>query len=149
MDRTVRKLIELVKNRSNNTVRSYVNDAELLYRFTTTGKLGQRQVKTPLIESSFDWAAFTEEMAVEYVRELKKTAADTSIARKIYALRQFFKFLRKKERRRRAILWGDMELHAIRRKLPVTLTINEMNQLLSRIREPIPALLGVPIQKPS
>jgi site-specific recombinase XerD len=40
-----------------------------------------------------------------------------------------------------------MELHAIRRKLPVTLTVNEMNQLLTRIRQPIAALLGVPSEE--
>ena len=82
-------------------------------------------------------------MAVEYVRELKKTAADTSVARKIYSLRQLFKFLRKKKVTA-ADPFADMELHAIRRKLPTTLTINEMNRLLTRIREPIPALLGLP-----
>jgi hypothetical protein len=64
-------------------------------------------------------------MAVEYVREIKKTNANTSVARKIYSLRQLFKFLRKKSVTT-ADPFGDMELHAIRRKLPVTLTINEM-----------------------
>ena len=69
-----------------------------------------------------------------------------SVARKIYALRQFFKFLRNKGVTR-ADPWGEIELHAIRRKLPTILTVNEMNQVLSRIREPLPALLGVPSEE--
>ena len=136
--------LTLVKNRSVNTVRSYSLDAELLYRFTTTGKLGEPRVKVPLAESVFDWAAFTEDMAVNYVRDLKASGAkDANVARKIYSLRQFFKFLRKKGVTT-ADPWGDMELHAIRRTLPKTLTVNEMNKLLTRIRQPFPALLGVP-----
>jgi len=122
--------LSLVKNRANNTVRGYIADAELLHRFA---KLD-------------DWSTFTEEMAVEYVRQLKQACKDTSVARKIYSLRQFFKFLRKKKVVS-ADPFGDMELHAIRRKLPVTLTINEMNTLLARIREPIQALLGVPSEE--
>lgn len=51
-------------------------------------------------------------MAVEYVREIKKTNADTSVARKIYSLRQLFRFLRKKSVTT-ADPFGDMELHAI------------------------------------
>jgi integrase/recombinase XerC len=135
--------LALVKNRAINTVRSYVTDAELLYRFATAGKLSNPRVKTPLQSGMFDWATFTEEMATEYMRQLKQSTKDTSAARKIYALRQFFKFLRKKK----VITtdpWSEIELHAIRRKLPATLTVNEMNQLLTRIREPLPALLGVP-----
>jgi len=61
-------------------------------------------------------------------------------------LRQFFKFLRKKNATS-ADPWGDIQLHAIRRKLPVTLSVNEMNTFLIRIREPIPALLGVPSEE--
>ena len=135
--------LSLVKNRSANTVKSYVTDAELLYRFVTTGKLGQPRMKSPLPETAFDWADFTEGMAVEYVRAIKANGAkDTNLARKIYSLRQFFKFLRKKGAAA-ADPFGDMELHAIRRKLPMTLSVNEMNNLLTRIREPIPALLGL------
>ena len=119
-------------------------DTELLYRFVTTGKLGQPRVKAPLAESAFDWAAFSEDMAVAYVSELKKHGAkDTSVARKIYALRAFFKFLRKKGVTA-ADPWGDMELHAIRRKLPATLSVNEMNKLLTCIRQAMPALVGIP-----
>ena len=83
--------LTLVKNRSVNTVRGYVMDAELLYRFVTTGDLGTPRVKSTLIENGFDWAAFTEDMAVDYVRAVKASGAkDTSAARKIYSLRQFF-----------------------------------------------------------
>ena len=141
------KYLTLVKNRSCNTVKSYSIDAELLYRFATTGQLGKPRVKVPLAESAFDWAAFTEDMAVQYVGALKASGAkDMSVARKIYSLRQFFKFLRKKSVTT-ADPFGDMELHAIRRKLPATLTINEMNRLLTRIREPIQAMLGVPSEE--
>jgi hypothetical protein len=44
--------LTIVKNRSLNTVKSYVSDAELLYRFVTTGKLSQPRVKTPLVDAS-------------------------------------------------------------------------------------------------
>jgi integrase/recombinase XerC len=139
--------LTMVKNRSANTVKSYVIDAELLYRFAVTGKLGQPRVKVPLVESAFDWAEFDEEKAVEYMRALKQSGTkDTSVARKIYSLKQFCKFLRKK-----GVMiadpWADIELHAIRRKLPQTLTINEMNTLLTKIRQPIAALLGVPTEE--
>ena len=90
--------LALVKNRANNTVRGYVADAEFLQRFF---KLE-------------DWGAFTEEMAVEYVREIKKTAADTSVARKIYSLRQLFKFLQEKECYRR----GSLRRHGTPRHPP-------------------------------
>ena len=136
--------LTLVKNRSVNTVRSYTYDAESLYRFVTTGKQGQARVKASLVESVFDWADFNEDKAVDYVRALKASGAkDTNVARKIYSLRQFFKFLRKKNVTA-ADPFGDMELHAIRRKLPATLSVNEMNRLLTRIRETVPALRGVP-----
>jgi site-specific recombinase XerD len=137
----------LVKNRSINTVRSYVTDAELLYRFAVTGEHGQPRTKTRLPQSAFDWAEFTEEKAADYVHAIKATGVrDTSIARKIYSLRQFFKFLRKKGATT-ADPFNDMEFHAIRRKLPVTLSVAEMNQLLMRIHQPIRALLGVPNQE--
>jgi integrase/recombinase XerD len=100
--------LALVKNRANNTVRSYVADAEILQRFAKVE----------------DWGSFTEDMAVEYVRSLKQTSKDTSVSRKIYSLRQFFKFLRKKGVTT-ADPWGDIETHAIQRTLPQTLTINE------------------------
>jgi integrase/recombinase XerC len=136
--------LTLVKNRSVNTVKSYIIDAELVYRFATTGKLGQPRLKTPLEESGFDWSTLTEEDATDYILNLKaRNATDKTVSRKIYALRQFFKFLRK-QKVTTVDPWGDMELHAIRHKLPKTLTVNEMNKLLTRIREPIPALLGVP-----
>ena len=38
----------------------------------------------------------------------------------------------------------DRVAHALRRKLPQTLTVNEMNKLLNCIRQAIPALLGIP-----
>jgi len=139
--------LALVKNRSNNTVRSYVMDAELLYRFVTTGKLGEPRVKTPLVESAFDWASFGEEQAVDYMRVLKASGAkDTNIARKVYSLKQLFKFLRKKGATT-ADPWGDIEMHAIRRSLPRTLSVGEMGKLLTCIRQPLPAFLGIPSEE--
>ena len=136
--------LTVVKNRSPHTVSAYVADAELLYRFATSGKLGKARRNIALEESAFDWATFDEDAAADYVRAVKESGAkDTSVARKIYSLKQFFKFLRKKKVTI-ADPWGDIELHAIRRKLPTILTINEMNKLLTCIRQPIPALLGVP-----
>src|SRR5918996_3612003 len=92
------KYLALVKNRANNTVRSYVRDVELLYRFVTTSKLGQPRVRSELQASAFDWAEFTEEKAVDWLRALKASnAKDSNVARKVYSLRQFFKFLRRKK----------------------------------------------------
>jgi len=139
--------LTLVKNRSANTVKSYLIDAELLYRFATTRELGTPRVKSPLAESAFDWASFNEKMAVDYVQALKKSGAkDTSVFRKICSFKQFFKFLRRK----RVITddpFEDFELHKIRRKLPETLTVNEMNRLLTCIREQVPAMLGLPVEE--
>lgn len=116
-----------MKNRANNTVRGYIADIELLQRFFNLE----------------DWSTFTEEMAVEYMKELKKAGKDTSVARKVYCFRGFWKFLQKKGVTS-ARPSDEIELHAIRRALPETLTIQEMNKLLTRIREPLPAFLGVP-----
>jgi integrase/recombinase XerC len=136
--------LTIVKNRANNTVRSYILDAQLLYRFVTTGKLGEPRVKTPpLVESAFDWATYTEDMAADYVRELKKRHSDSTVQRRILTLRVFFKFLQRKGVVTMNPL-ADMETHALRRKLPQTLTINEMNKLLTCIRQAIPALSGIP-----
>src|SRR5690242_1571602 len=126
--------LSIVKNRSTNTVRNYVYDAESLYRYVTTGSLGKARYREPVIESSLDWAQCTEEQAADYIQALKRSGAkDTSVARKVYSLRQFFKFLRKK-RAAAADPFGEMEMHAYRRPLPQTLSIEEMNRVLSCIR---------------
>jgi integrase/recombinase XerC len=139
--------LTLVKNRANHTVRSYILDAELLYRFATTGKLGSPRRKLALTESALDWATFTEDTAVDYLRALKASGVkESTVQRRILALKQFFKFLRKKGATA-ADPFGDIETHAIRRTLPQTLTINEMNKLLTCIRQAIPALLGVPSEE--
>jgi site-specific recombinase XerD len=59
--------LALVKNRSINTVRGYVADVELLQRFF---KLD-------------DWSIFTEDMAVDYISELKTKQSDQSVARNL------------------------------------------------------------------
>jgi len=82
-------------------------------------------------------------MAVDYVRALKARAPKTPVSRERSTRSGSFKFLRKKGVTT-ADPFGDMELRTIRRKLPASLSVNEMNRLLSRIREPIAALLGVP-----
>jgi integrase/recombinase XerC len=119
----------LVKNRSVNTVRGYIADAELLERFCA-GKID-------------GWADFTEDMAVEYVREVKKKASEATVQRKVLSLRQFFKFLLKKGAVTMNPL-ADMETRAVRRRLPTVLSIEEMNRLLNCVRQPIAALSGIP-----
>src|SRR5438445_9621384 len=93
--------LALVKNHSNNTVRGYVADAELLQKFV---KLA-------------NWAGFTPEMTTDYVRELKQTHKDGSVQRKIYSLRQFFKFLHTK-----GVVesepFAEMKFRALQRPLP-------------------------------
>jgi len=76
--------LTVVKNRVSNTVRSYISDICLLHKFALAGR-------------SEDWGKFTEQNAVDYVGYLKKTSRDTAVSRKVYALRGFFKFLRKKQ----------------------------------------------------
>ena len=119
--------LALIKNRRPNTARGYVSDLKLLLKFAGVQ----------------DWRDFTEQQTVEYLKEMKKTQQDQSIARKIYCFRGFFKFLRKKG----AITvdpWEDIETHAINRKLPVLLSVQEMNKLLTCIRQPLSALVGIP-----
>jgi integrase/recombinase XerC len=90
-----------------------------------------------------DWATFTEQMAIDYIKALKLTYRETSIARRIYCFRGFFKYLR-----RQGCLkfdpFADIEFHALHRPLPRFLTVDEMNRLLNRVREPLPALEGIP-----
>ena len=117
----------LVKNRAVNTVRAYVKDLELLHAYA-------------LVEN---WSEFSEDTAVEYVRQLKKTQRDTSIARKVYAFRGFFKYLRRNGIQVKDP-FEDMEFRQLQKPLPRFLSIDEMNKLLTRIRQPVPALLGIP-----
>src|SRR5687767_10258325 len=107
----------MVKNRALNTVVSYVNDLKHLN-------------KTSMAGPTEDWSAFTEQMAVDYVKSLKAWSRDTTIARKVYCFRGFFKFLR-----RQGVVtsdpFADMEFHSLHRPLPKFLTVDEMNRLLN------------------
>lgn len=128
--REYEKHLSLVKNCAVNTVRSYIADIELLYRRTMAGRVD-------------DWGAFTEAMAAAYVKELKRQSRDTSVARKVYAFRGFFKFLQ----HRGCVTnnpWEEIKFNHLHRPLPRFLTVDEMNQLLTRIREPIEVLKGIP-----
>ncbi len=119
--------LTLVKNRSVNTVRGYISDLELLQKSTAVEH----------------WSYLTEELALDYIQALKKTSTETSVARKIYCFKGFFKFLRRKANVQ-TNPFEDFEGHSIRRPLPTTLTIDEMNRLLTRIRQALPALVGIP-----
>jgi site-specific recombinase XerD len=119
--------LSLIKNRANNTVRAYIVDIELLQRFFNLD----------------DWASFTEQNAVDYMRHLKASYRDSGMARKMYCYRGFFKFLRKHQ----VIAldpWEDFEVKRYDRALPKVLTVQEMNRLLSCIRTETKAMLGVP-----
>ncbi len=119
--------LSLIKNRATNTVRSYINDVELLQRFFNLD----------------DWANFTEQHAVEYMRHLKASYRDSGMARKMYCYRGFFKFLRKHQ----VIAldpWEDFEVKRYDRAIPKVLTVQEMNRLLGCIRTETKAMLGVP-----
>jgi len=119
--------LTLTKGRALNTVRAYRVDLELMQRFFNLA----------------DWKDFTEENATEYLRHLKSSYTDSGMARKIYVYRGFFKFLRK----RNVITldpWEEVEPKRYDRKLPVVLTVQEMNRLLSTIRVEVRALAGVP-----
>jgi site-specific recombinase XerD len=119
-----------VKNRSMHTVVNYILDVRHLHKTAMAGRVD-------------DWAAFTEQMAIDYIKALKLRYQETSIARRIYCFRGFFKYLR-----RQGCLkfdpFADIEFHALHRPLPRFLTVDEMNRLLNRVREPLPALGGVP-----
>src|SRR2546422_4794071 len=104
--------LTVVKNRSLNTVRSYSSDISLLYKFAIAGR-------------GDNWRTFTEQNAVDYVRYLKSSSRDTAVARKVYAFRGFFKFLRKKQ----VITlepFEDIEFERLHRPLPKVLTVQEM-----------------------
>ncbi len=119
-----------LQNCADDTVRSYVGDIERLHQWASaTGMV--------------DWSNFTEEMTLSYVEHLKAVYRDTSAARAVYAFRNFFKFLR----RRGLVManpWEEIIFHHLNKPLPRFLNIDEMNQLLSRVREPIEALRGIP-----
>lgn len=125
--------LSVVKNRAANTVRSYSSDVYLLYKFAIAGR-------------SEDWGSFTEQNAVDYVKYLKQSSKDTAVSRKVYALRGFFKFLRKKKLI--AIEpFEDVEFNRLNRALPKVLTVQEMNRLLGSIRIEVQALAGVPSEE--
>lgn len=121
------KHLSLVKNRATNTVRSYINDITLLLKFSNVD----------------DWATFSENHAMAYMKYLKGSYKDSGQARKVYCLRGFFKFLRK----RQVIAldpWEDFEATHYDRKLPVVLTVQEVNRLLGTIRIECRAMAGIP-----
>jgi integrase/recombinase XerD len=124
--------LTVVKNRAVNTVRAYSKDLELLHKFALAGR-------------SEDWGTFTEQNAIDYVRYLKSTSRDTAVSRKVYALRGFFKFLRKKQ-----VIgiepFEDIEFERLHRALPRVLSVQEMNRLLGCIRIEVQALAGVPCE---
>ena len=120
----------LAKNSAVNTARSYITDLQLLHGKVMAGRVS-------------DWSAFTDAMAMDYVKHLKRQSRDSSVARKVYAFRGFFKFLQ----RHGCVTnnpWLEIEFNRLQRPLPRFLTIDEMNQLLTRVREPIEALRGIP-----
>ena len=123
----------MVRNRSVNTVRGYTADLRLLYKATMAGHAD-------------DWSAFTRQMAIDYVKSLKRQQRDTSVARKVYCFKGFFKFLRR-EGNAVSNPFEDMEFNRLNRSLPKFFTVDEMNKLLNRIREPLPAFKGIPLQE--
>jgi len=108
--------IDLERGLSRNTRESYQRDLEQCAAF-----LAKR--------GATDWRTTTPEQAGEWVRSLSRRAA-TSQARKLTALRMFSRFLLREGIRRddlTALLSGPKP----RRRLPMTLTADEVVRLLS------------------
>jgi site-specific recombinase XerD len=124
------EFLSLVKNRALNTVRGYIVDIELLQRFFHID----------------DWRDFNEQHAIDYMRHLKSSYRETSVARKIYCYRGFFKFLRK-QGATALDPWEDFEIARYDRAIPKPLTVQEMNRLLGCIRTGVVALRGVPSEE--
>jgi len=122
--------LTLVKGRAINTVRAYIKDIQLLQRFFNLAH----------------WETFNEDNAIAYLRHLKASYKDSGGARKIYALRGFFKWLRQHQ----VITldpWEDVEPKRYDRKLPQVLSVEEMNRLLGTIRIEVRALAGLPTKE--
>jgi site-specific recombinase XerD len=119
--------LRLVKNASENTIRGYISDLTQLCQTTAPE----------------DWALFTEDVTTRYVADLRIKMRTTSVARKVYCFKGFFKFLQ----RRKVVTdnpFEEIQFNRLLRKLPNVLTVGEMTRLLNSIRQPIAALLGIP-----
>src|SRR5688572_33460132 len=89
-----------------------------------------------------DWAALTEEQAMRYVAALRAKTRNTSVARKVYCFKGFFKFLL----RRKVVTenhFEEIQFNRLLRKLPNVLTVGEMTRLLNSIRQPTAALTEI------
>ncbi|HXG51002.1 MAG TPA: tyrosine-type recombinase/integrase [candidate division Zixibacteria bacterium] len=125
--------LRFIKNRSPNTVAAYATDVRLLYE----------KVLKP---AGLEWADLTEPLAVDYLKDLRTTVKPASVARKLYVFRYFFRFLL---RQGAAVSnpFGEVEFRKLHRPIPTILSIDETNRLLSRVREPIPAMIGLPLKR--
>jgi integrase/recombinase XerC len=137
-----------VKGASDHTVRSYGGDVELLYRWATTGQHGKPRERKPLEDKpGFDWASFTQDRAVEYMNSLRANGTKaSSLQRKLYSLRGFFHFLRRKGVGS-IDPFQEMVVKGAHRKPPRILTMEEMGRLLNAIRVDIAAMAGVPSEE--
>jgi len=112
--------LELEKSLSENTIRSYSYD---LNRFSSF--LDSKGIT--------DFGDAAESHIESYLAVLKKNYSDTSAARMISALRQFYSFLLNKKGSASAVNPLEyFDTPRLARKLPIVLTVQEIDKILSQ-----------------
>ena len=109
------KYLLIDRKYSDNTIKSYINDINLFINY-----LDKKHLK---------YDNLTKDNIVDYIKEIKKTKTDRTIAHNISTLRGFYKFLLINN----YIKYDPLEyvvLPKISKTLPTVLTIEEVDKLL-------------------
>jgi integrase/recombinase XerD len=114
--------LRVEKGYSNNTTAAYRNDLAQFIEYITE-ETGNGQAK---------WSSINKSMIIDYILELKeKEYASSTVARKVAAIKSFFHFLTSEE-----VVVDDptatLDSPKVKKRLPVTLSYEEVNQLLSQ-----------------
>ena len=113
---------------SDNTISAYHNDLTQLHGFVT---------QPSQMDGEAGWDAVTRDQLISYILFLKdREYATTTVARKVAAMKSFFKFMARTE----VIADNpaeDLDTPKVKKSLPQTLTPDEVEQLLAA-----PATLG-------
>lgn len=115
-----RQYLIVEKGLSKNTIIAYIRDLEKFsiylndnFQITQIDDLSKEHIRL-------------------YLKELGKTNASTSVARKLVSLRMFFNFLIKEKIIDINII-NNFDLPKVDKKLPVVLSITEMQEILETI----------------
>lgn len=108
-------------NRSENTVAAYRNDLTQFQRFV--------QEEPHALQSWSDATAETMHSYVDYMKKQHRPYASSSIARKVAAVKSFFKFLNKQEFIDENPA-QEIDSPKVKKRLPKTLSIADVDNLL-------------------